>query len=91
MNETRKNTHHAKIVPTKALRVKGLIYAAGIKRLADLAKAAGMPLSTLSDQVSGRRRGFESQVRIVRAFNQITGQELSAAKFWGGLLGEEAA
>ncbi len=59
--------------------------------LQELAKAARIARSTLSDYLSGRIRNIYGQIRILDAFNKLSGEDLTLREFWGRLTAREAA
>jgi len=85
-----KTSRRPNIVVTPKSLVKGKIVAAGLTINA-LATAAGLAGSTLSDYLAGRIPDPAGQLRIVQAFNRLTGQTLSARAFWGELAAEVLA
>lgn len=59
--------------------------------LQELAKAAGIAASTLSDYLSGRTRNVYGQMRILNTFNRLADEQLTMREFWGRLTAREAA
>ena len=78
-----------KRIATAGAEVKARIVGAGLK-LSDLAAAAGISPSSLSNYLAGSVSRPETRVRIWRAFRRLTGQRISLRRFWGHLM-EEAA
>jgi len=64
--------------------VKGQIYAAGL-RLLDVAAAAGVSPTNLTQHIQCRRTSHAAKVKIWRAFCRLTGQSVSIEEFWGDL------
>ncbi|MBE3100344.1 MAG: hypothetical protein IMZ44_24760 [Planctomycetes bacterium] len=64
--------------------------AAGIK-LIDLAAAARIAPSTLSQYLSGQLHNPETQFTIWRRFRRLSGSRITLLEFWGPLLNKEAA
>lgn len=90
MTQTRRNSANHRILPAPGKLVKARIVAAGIL-LKDLARAACMKPSTLSDYLSGRIRNVHGQIDVHGAFCKLTGTEVGLREFWGKLLAREAA
>lgn len=75
---------HAKNLQAAGAQVKAKVIAAGLK-LSDLADAAGLAPSTLTNYLTGHRKSAETQVRIVRAFRRLTRTRIAYSEFWGPL------
>ena len=73
----------SRIVATHADAVKGRIVSAGV-RLTDLARAAGLAKSTLSESVHGGHTARDGREAIWLAFRRLTGMEISYLDFWAG-------
>ena len=78
------------ILATPGHSVKGRIIASGL-RLADLAEAAGIAASTLSDYLAGRIRNIHGQLSIMLAWCSLAGRQATLREFWGGLLARDVA
>jgi len=82
-------THIAK----KTLRhngktVKAQIILAGVA-MGELADAAGVHQSTLSNCLAGRSRNLAMQIKLWRAFAKLSGSRATLREFWGDLLNDE--
>jgi len=74
----------ARIIARPGHRVKARIIGAGL-RMADVARAANLSQSSLSNYMAGRVRNPYVQVRIVIAFCELTKQTITVREFWGDL------
>jgi len=90
MTFERKNTARNRILVTAQHAVKSQIVAAGLA-MGQLAGAAGISQSSLSNHIGGARANYETQIRIWQAFCRLTGQAVSLADFWGELLSKRIA
>lgn len=90
MRQTRKTSANHRILPAPGKLVKARIVGAGIL-LKDLARAARIQPSTLSDYLRGRISNIHRQIDIHQAFCKLTGTEIALREFWGDLLAREAA
>jgi|GEM_PF-4470445 len=83
-------TRSVKILSQPRHSVKALVIAAGLS-LGELAKAAGIPQSTLSFYLHGRSRNHAKQILIWQAYCHITDSHATLAEFWGDMLSERIA
>jgi len=70
MTTTRKTSANRRIIARPGSAVKARIINSGLL-LGELAKAARIARSTLSDYLSGRTRNVYGQMRILNAFNRL--------------------
>jgi len=78
----------ARILPPNAAFVKARIISAGLK-LGDLAAAAGVSQSSLSNYLIGRVANYRTQQKIFKSFRKVTGINISFNDFWGPLAAAE--
>ncbi|HUT58076.1 MAG TPA: hypothetical protein VNA25_09540 [Phycisphaerae bacterium] len=90
MTTTRKTSANRRIIARPGSAVKARIINSGLL-LGELAKAARIARSTLSDYLSGRTRNVYGQMRILNAFNRLTDEQFTLREFWGRLTAREAA
>ena len=88
MRHGRNTSHRLTIICRPGHSVKARIVAAGI-RLGILAAISGVPKSSLSDELAGRRKNIHNQIKIARAFRKLSGQRITSAEFWGDLWAEK--
>jgi lambda repressor-like predicted transcriptional regulator len=55
--------------------------------MGEIASAAGISQSSLSNHLRGYRASRPTQLRIWDAYRRLTGQEISPEDFWGNLFG----
>jgi hypothetical protein len=84
---TNRNNSAVSRITRKGNPVKAQIVHAGVS-LRELAATACMPLSTVSETISGRYRQRDRQERIHDVFCRLAGSCISVEKFWGELLSE---
>ncbi len=84
------HTSGANILCPPGLAVKAKIVAAGVT-CRQLAAAARRSPQTVSDCLAGRNRNIHTQIEILLAYCQLTGEQMSVRQFWGALTAPEAA
>ena len=90
MQPKRKTSANRRIIARPGSAVKARIIRGGLL-LGELANAARIARSTLSDYLSGRTRNIYGQMRILNAFNRLTDEQFTLREFWGRLTAREAA
>lgn len=90
MTSRRKNTSPRTIVVAAEYAVKSKIIAAGLK-VGQLAEAADISQPSASNHIGGVRRNYTTQLRIWEAYCRLSGEAVSLADFWGGLLSKRIA
>ncbi len=84
------NSKRLRIIPQDSALVKAVIIANGIA-CGDLARAARISQSSLSNYIKGIRHGRQTQLQIHRAFCRLAGKKITPRKFWGKLLTKKGA
>jgi len=90
MTDNHRHTGVQDIVCPPGRAVKARLVTAGIT-CRQLAAAARRSPQTVSDCLAGRNRNIHTQIEILLAYCQLTGETLSVREFWGALTAPEAA